>query len=157
MNASLESTIRNHPFFHGMKTHHLALLSEGATEVSLRPGETLFNESEPANRFFLLQQGRIALEAHEPNDGTSVVQLIGPGEVLGWSWLFPPFTWHLRARALEHSKAIVLDGGHLLGTAESDHDFGYDLMKRVSQVVIQRLQATRRQLFEIQMEQALQG
>jgi CRP/FNR family transcriptional regulator, cyclic AMP receptor protein len=157
MSASLENTIRCHPFFHGMKTHHLAVLSEGATEIRYRPGEPLFNEGEPANRFFLLQQGSIVLEAHEPNDGTVVVQLLGPGDVFGWSWLFQPFTWHLRARALEHSTIISLDGGHLLGTAEQDHDFGYELMKRITQVVIQRLQATRRQLFEIQMEEALKG
>ena len=157
MSAPVENTIRNHPFFHGMKTHHLAMLSEGATENRYKPGETLFNEGEPANRFFLLQQGNVILEAHEPNDGTAAVQLLGPGDVIGWSWLFPPFTWHLRARALEHSTVIVLDGGRLLGAAEEDHDFGYDLMKRITQVVIQRLQATRRQLFEIQMEQGVKG
>ena len=154
MSASLENTIHSHPFFHGMKTHHLAMLTKGAKEVRYRPGETLFEEGEPANRFFLLQQGSIVLEAHEPNEGTEVVQLLGPGEALGWSWLFPPFTWHLRARALEHSSVIVLDGGHLLGTAESDHDFGYELMKRITQVVIQRLQSARHQLFQIKMEGA---
>lgn len=157
MNATLENTIRTHPFFHGMKPHHLAMLSKCATEAKYRPGEPLFNEGEPANRFFLIQQGRVALEAHEPGDGTAVVQLLEPGEVLGWSWLFPPFTWHLRARAVEHTSVVVLDGGHLLGCAENDHEFGYELMKRVAQIVIHRLQATRRQLLQVQVEEALQS
>jgi CRP-like cAMP-binding protein len=157
MSTSLENTIRSHPFFNGMKAHHLAILTKGASELKFRPGELVFKEGEPANRFFMLQQGSIILEAHEPTDGTAVVQMLAPGEVFGWSWLFAPFTWHLRARALEHSTVIVLDGGHLLGMAEHDHDFGYELMKRIAQVVIHRLQATRRQLFEIQMEDALKG
>ena len=155
MSASVENAIRSHPFFDGMKPQHLGALTKGAAEVKYRPGETLFNEGEPANRFFLLQQGSIILEAHQPSDGAAAVQLLAPGEVFGWSWLFAPFTWHLRARALEHSRVIVLDGGRLLGMAEHDHDFGYELMKRIAQVVIHRLQATRRQLFEIRMEGAL--
>ena len=150
MSASLENTISSHPFFHDMKPNHLATLSHGASEAQYKPGEILFNEKEPANRFFLLQQGRIALEAHEPNDGTVVVQLLEPGDVFGWSWLFPPFAWHLRARAVEQCTVIVLDGGHLLGTAESDRDFGYELMKRMAEIIIERLQATRKKLLDLE-------
>jgi hypothetical protein len=86
-----------------------------------------------------------------------LVQILGPGDVLGWSWLFPPFTWHFRALALEPTNAIVLDGAHLLVTAERNRDFGYELMKRVAQVVIHRLQATRKQLVDRQLESALDG
>jgi CRP-like cAMP-binding protein len=157
MNQSLESKIKAHPFFHGMKPQHLAVLHKGAIEATFRAGETLFNEGEPANRFFLVERGNVALEAHEPADGTAVVQCVHDGDVIGWSWLFPPFTWHLRARALQSTEVIVLDGAHLLSMAEAHHDFGYELMKRVSQVLIQRLQATRRQLLEVEIEEALHG
>jgi CRP-like cAMP-binding protein len=157
MNESLESIINSHPFFHGMKPQHLAMLHKGAKQARFHPGDTLFKEGEPANRFFLIQQGNIALEAHEPADGTAVVQCVHEGDVIGWSWLFPPFTWHLRARALDPTKVIVLDGAHLLSMAEAHHDFGYELMKRVAQVVIQRLQSTRRQLLELEVEEALQS
>jgi CRP/FNR family cyclic AMP-dependent transcriptional regulator len=77
--------------------------------------------------------------------------------MLGWSWLFPPFAWHFRARALEPTNAIVLNGAHLLIAAERKRDFGYELMKRVAQVVIHRLQATRKQLLDQQIESALEG
>lgn len=69
---------------------------------------------------------------------------------MGWSWLFPPFVWHLQARALEPVKTIALSGAHLLTTAEGDREFGYELMKRVAHVVIQRLQVARKQLIELQ-------
>jgi hypothetical protein len=75
--------------------------------------------------------------------------------VLGWSWLFSPFVWHLQGRAIEPTIAVVLDGGHLLVVAERNHEFGYELMKRVSQVVIHRLQAARRQLLSAQVEAAV--
>ena len=89
-------------------------------------------------------------------DGAKAV-LFKVGDVLGWSWLFPPFSWNFQARAIEPTSAIVLSGAHLLVTAEGNHDFGYELMKRVAQVVIHRLQATRKQLLAIQVESALEG
>ena len=128
-----------------MKPAHLATLTACAREAEYKPGDVLFREGEPANRFFLIQSGRIAVEAHDLAGGTAPVQTLGPGEVVGWSWLFPPFVWHLQARALEPTVVIAIDGAHLLNGAESDHDFGYELIKRVAQVVIHRLQATRRQ------------
>jgi CRP-like cAMP-binding protein len=128
-----------------LKSEHLAIVTEPAKQIGFKAG-VLFHEDEPADRFFLIETGCIVLEAHEPADGTVLVQELGPGEVLGWSWLFPPFSWHFGARAAEPTTAIVLSGGHLLVAAENDHDFGYDLMKCVAQVVIHRLQTTRKQL-----------
>jgi CRP-like cAMP-binding protein len=133
-----------------MKASHLAVLAESAAEVEFKPGQIVFRQGVPANQFFLIDSGRIALEAHAPAEGTELVQHLGAGEVLGWSWLFPPFIWHFQARVVEPTHAIVLSGGHLLNAAERDHDFGYELMKRVSQVAIRRLQATRKQLLALQ-------
>lgn len=154
---ALKEAITEHAFFGGMKPEHLAVLTEGAKSAQYQTGDVLFREGEPASRFFLIQSGRIALEAHEPADGTVSVQTLGPGEVVGWSWLFSPFVWHLRARATEPTEVIVLNGAHLLIAAERNHEFGYELMKRVTQVVIHRLQATRKQLLALQVESALDG
>ena len=154
MNDSLKTVIQAHPFFYGMKPEHLNIIIGCATEATFTPEQILFHESEPANKFYLIQSGRIALEAHEPANGTALVQTLGVGEALGWSWLFPPFVWHFQARALEPTKAIVLNGAHLLVAAERDHEFGYELMKRVAQIVINRLQATRKQLLVHQMQSA---
>ena len=154
---NLNEAITNHAFFHGMKPEHLAVLTDGAKAVQFKVGDVLFREGEPANQFYLIESGKIALEAHEPANGTALVQILGAGDVLGWSWLFPPFAWHFKARAIEPTNAIVLSGAHLLVTAERNHDFGYELMKRVAQVVIRRLQATRKQLLDLQVESALEG
>ncbi|MBI3849937.1 MAG: cyclic nucleotide-binding domain-containing protein [Verrucomicrobia bacterium] len=154
MNDALQSVIQDHPFFQGMKPAHLDVIASCATEATFRPEQILFHEGEPASLFYLIEKGRIALEAHEPADGTALVQTLGVGDALGWSWLFPPFVWHFQARALEPTTAVVLNGAHLLIAAERDHEFGYELMKRVSQIVINRLQTTRQQLLVNQMQSA---
>lgn len=109
----------------------------------------IFREGEPANRFYLVQQGQLALEAHASNREDMLIEKIGAGNVLGWSWLFPPFAWRLQARALDHATVIALDGGHLVLSCEEDHEFGYDLMKCIAPVVIQRLEAISRKLLHI--------
>ena len=157
MNDSLQFRVSDHPFFSTMKPEHLKIIETGATEADFAPDQMLFREGEPATKFYLIESGRIALEAHDPANGTALVQYLGPGDVLGWSWLFPPFVWHFQARAVEPVKAIVLDGAHLLIAAERHHVFGYELMKRVAQVLIHRLQATRKQLLAQQVEGALEG
>lgn len=153
----LNDTVFHHAFFHGMKPDHLGILVEGAKVVQFKAGDFLFHEGQPANQLYLIESGRVVLEAHEPADGTALVQTLGAGDVLGWSWLFPPFLWNFQARAIEPTSAVVLSGAHLLTTAERDHDFGYELMKRVAHVVIQRLQATRKQLLAIHSRPALKG
>lgn len=150
MNEPIENVIRQHSFFKGMKPAYLTILTKGAKEMSYEAGQTLFEEGEPANRLFLVQSGEIVIEAHEPGDGAAVIEALREGDVLGWSWLLPPFTWHLRARAIEPSTVIVLDGAHLLVAAEENHSFGYDLMKRVAQLAVRRMQATRRQLVALE-------
>ena len=157
MNTSLESIIVFHPFFQGMKPEHLEVIAGCATEATFESDQILFREGEPANKFYLIQSGRVALEAHELADGTAPVQELGAGDVLGWSWLFPPFVWHFQARALEPTGAVVLDGAHLMVAAERNGNFGYELMKRVAQVLIHRLQATRKQLLRQQIESIMEG
>src|SRR6266536_1581393 len=114
MNNSLESVIVSHPFFQGMKPEHLEVIAVCATEATFESDQILFREGEPANKFYLIQSGRVALEARELADGTVSVQELGAGDVLGWSWLFPPFFWHFQARALDPTGAILLDSAHLL-------------------------------------------
>jgi CRP-like cAMP-binding protein len=142
----LREIIAAHPFFRDVKPEHIDIIVSGAIEAKFKPDEILFREGEPANRFYLIESGRIALDAHELADGTALIQYLNAGDVLGWSWLFPPFAWHFTARAVQPTRTIVLSGAHLLACAERDHEFGHDLMKRVAQVVIKRLQATRKQL-----------
>jgi CRP-like cAMP-binding protein len=154
---TLKDLISDHPIFAGMNDKHLDIIASGAGKATFEPGQILIQEGEPAGQFFLIKSGRVSLEAHEPANGTAEIEILGPGDVLGWSWLFPPFTWHFRARALEPTETVVLNGGHVLVAAEEDKAFGYEIMKRVADVLIHRLQATRRRLGAQQIEEALHG
>lgn len=140
----------HHPLLAGLTPEHDALLLRNAREVEFASDEIIFHEGDPANRFYLIQSGRVALEARAAGRGTVLIQHIGAGDVLGWSWLFPPFAWHFQARATEPTRALACNGADLLVTCEENHDLGYELMKRVAQILIRRLQATRKQLVQVQ-------
>ena len=146
---SLEVQIAEHPFLKGMNVPHLKTLAASAMQSHFDKGESIFREGDPANRFYLIQQGKVALESNVRDRGTILIQTIGAGDVLGWSWLFPPYYWHFDARALEPTQAIFFYGTRLREQCEEDHDLGYDLTKRMAQMVLIRLQSTRRQLLEV--------
>lgn len=114
--------------------------------VHHRAGEIIFHEGEPANRFYLIEQGRVLLESPRREQLPVTLQVIGSGDVLGWSWLFPPYYWHFDARTVEPTTAIFFYGTRLREQCEQDHDFGYEMMKRMAQVLVQRLQVARSQL-----------
>lgn len=146
--AELAQSIAEHPFFSGMNAGRLAEVVADAREVTFKPGEEIFHENAPANRFFLIQEGEVALESHAPGGPSVFVATIGPRDVLGWSWLVAPYLWHFSAQVVRPTKAIALNGANLLGLCEKDPAFGYDLMKRVTRIILARLQATRKRLSE---------
>ena len=146
----LDKLIADHPFFKTISPRHLAAITEAAQEKVFEPGELIVRQKDYANKFFVLEKGNVALEYAVPRDGSVPIQVMGAGDVFGWSWLFPPFTWHFQARALEYTRAVVLNGAKLLILCETNHSLGYELMRRVTEMVIQRLQATRRQVLLLQ-------
>ncbi len=149
MTAQLtEGCLKPHPFLENCSPGFLNHLEEFATEVKFQPGQIIFHEADYADRFYLICEGKIALESGSNGAPGFTIQTLGPGDLLGWSWLFPPFEWHFSARALEPCRAIALNAASLLIRAEEDPTFGYELMKRISKQVIQRLQATRKRLIQ---------
>ena len=146
---SLKSHIDEHPLLRTMNPRHREILADCAVEKEFKPDQIIFRQGDYADQFYLIQSGKVALEAHTPDRGNILIQTLGAGEALGWSWLFPPFVWHFQARAVEPARAIAFSGAHLLVACERDTDLGYDLMKRISQVLIHRLQATRKKLVEL--------
>jgi CRP-like cAMP-binding protein len=146
---AVESVLGDHPFLGGLKPQHRCLLADSAMRMHYNAGELIFREDDPANRFYLIEQGRVSLESHRKDKEPVALQIIGPGDVLGWSWLFPPYSWQFHARALEPTTAIFFYGTRLREQCERDHAFGYEMTKRMAQVVIRRLQATRKQLLSI--------
>ena len=114
--------------------------------TEFKEGDLILNEGDPANRFYLILDGRVELESRELGTGSVQIQTLGKGDVLGWSWLFPPYYWHFDARAVVSTKAIFFYGTRLRELCGDNHDLGYELMMRVSEIIIKRLQAARREL-----------
>lgn len=150
MHLSMADLIAEHPFARGMSRELIEKMADFAMEVEFAPDEMIFREGEPANRFFVIREGRIVLESFVLGRGIVELQTLGAGDVLGWSWLFPPYQWHLDARAIEPVKAILFYAAPLRERCEEDHNLGHELLKHVSAVVVSRLQAARRKLFECQ-------
>ncbi|HUZ71990.1 MAG TPA: cyclic nucleotide-binding domain-containing protein [Stellaceae bacterium] len=145
----LESIVREHPFFAGLEERFGTLVSGCAKNVRFEAGQYLLHEGEPADQFFLLRHGRVALQIASPGRGAVTFQTVGEGEIVGVSWLIPPYRWTYDAKALELVRAIAMDAACLRQKCEADHDLGYDMMKRFMPVLIQRLQATRIQILDV--------
>jgi CRP/FNR family cyclic AMP-dependent transcriptional regulator len=145
----LEILLTEHPFFAGLEPSSIQGLAGLASYVHYERGKYLFHEGERAAHFYIINEGKVALETFAGERGAITIETIETGEVLGWSWLFPPYRWHFGAWAVEPTNAIVLDGAGLRARCEEDYHFGYELTKRVAQIMMQRLQATRLQLLDL--------
>jgi CRP/FNR family transcriptional regulator, cyclic AMP receptor protein len=138
--ARLVEKLKSHPFLCGLERRQLELLGEAAMEVDFNAQEVIFQKGDPANRFYLIQSGAVVIG--EP--GGFPFQIVHSGEVIGWSAMFPPYASHFDARALEKTRAIFFYGSWVLEKCETDHDLGYELMKRMGAVLVDRLQARRK-------------
>src|SRR6185369_13734879 len=135
-----ETRIATHPFIRPLSEEARKVLMQGAREEAFEPNQVIIRAGQPANSMYLIDSGKVAIEA--PGGGTgSILQIIDGGSAFGWSWLYAPFTWRLQVRAIDHTRVIRLDGGHILAACEADHELGYEIIKRVSQVLIERLHA----------------
>jgi CRP/FNR family transcriptional regulator, cyclic AMP receptor protein len=139
-----------HPFLAGLNRTQLALLTDCAMATHFKAGETILREGEFANRFYLIETGKVVLESGLGLGETVVIETIGAGDLLGWSWMFPPYVWHFTARAIAPTEAIFFYGTILREYCERDHSLGYELLKRMSAVMIKRLQAARSKMLAIQ-------
>jgi len=147
--SSLEVDITRHPFFQGWSAAQLRVLAGCATRIEFSAGETIFRQGDVASCFYLIEEGRVAIEAGRTEGAKILVQTLGSGDALGWSWLFPPFTWSFGARTVEPTRAIFIYGTWLRAMAEQDPAFGYKLMEYVVHLVIDRMQSIHLQLVEL--------
>ena len=143
----LQAQVATHPFLIGISAPHIRLLADCAMRSQFTAGQIIFQKGETANRFYLIERGRVALESSMGDDIIRIDE-VGPGDLLGWSWIFPPYVWHFDARAIEPTTAIFLYGTILREYCESDPALGYVLFKRMSEVMMRRLQAARVKLSE---------
>lgn len=147
--VNVEDALRTHPFFAGISAAHLTLASKCAVYNVFKAGEFIYREGQLADQFYLIRQGRVALEVHVPGRDSIMVDVLKEGDPLGWSWLLPPYRTSFDARALELTRVISLDTKALRSFMEENHSFGYELFKRVAPVIATRLASARRQLIDM--------
>jgi len=146
---TLERIIAEHSFFAGLESYYTTLLTGCASNVRFAAGSYIFKEGEEANQFYLVRSGKVALELFSPQRKPITVETLDEGDVLGWSWLVPPYIWTFHAHALQDTRAIALDGKCLRSKCEQNHDLGYEVLKRFTQIMVRRLHATTFQLQDV--------
>jgi CRP/FNR family cyclic AMP-dependent transcriptional regulator len=146
---SIEEIIAEHQFFADLEPEYIKLVAGCASNVIYNPDDYLFHEGEEADRFFIIRHGVVAVEVHGHRSGTIRIQTVDENDVLGWSWLFPPYRWHYDARVISLARMTAFDGKCLRDKCEADHDLGYDLMKRFAGIMVQRLKAANLQVMDV--------
>jgi len=147
--TSLAVDLANQPYLAGLSPEYIELLAGCATHVIWSAGETICTEGGSANSFFLIYHGKVAIEVDVPGPGVVTIETLDAGDVLGWSWLFPPYRWHFDVRAMELTRMIEINASCLRAKIEEDHEFGFEMMRRFAQTIIERLQSTRLQLLDM--------
>jgi CRP/FNR family cyclic AMP-dependent transcriptional regulator len=137
------------PVFQGLDAETRTLIAGCARNEAYPAGRLIVAEGDPADTFLLLRRGRVALERHAPGRGPLVIETVEPGEVIGWSWLFPPYRWHHAIRAVDDVGAISFDGECLREKADADPELGYELMKRFARLAVLRLEHTQLRLLDV--------
>ncbi len=145
----LERILKEHPFFSGFPEDQISLVAGCARNHRFDAGQYLFHEGDPADEFFLIRHGKVALEIAAPGQPPIIISTLGEGEIVGASWLLPPYRWNSDARALELVRALGIDAACLRGKCEADHHLGYEMMKCFAPVLVKRLQATRLQILNV--------
>ena len=141
--AILKEMIAKHPFCKGLNPACFQMLEACAKSECFDSGQLIFQEGGKADTFYLIRTGQVRLDAFVPGRGSVTVQTVSAGAALGWSWLFPPYQWHFGAHANEITEVVAFNAEFLRDFSEANHDFGYELIKRVSGVMLKRLQETR--------------
>jgi len=147
--ASLEEILQEQPFFAGAPAEQVRLVAGCSRNMMFQAGDYLFHDGGAADQFFLIRHGKVALEVDVPGRPPIVLETLGVGDLVGASWLIPPYRWVFDARAMELTRTIVVDAACLRRKCEADHDFGYDMMKRVLPGLVKRLHATRLQVLDV--------
>ncbi len=140
--------LQSHPFFTQMDSEHLDFLADCASDTEVAAGGSIFNQGDHADRFFVVRSGRVVVEVPALYGPALTIQNLGPDQLLGWSWLISPYQWDFQARADEDSRLLQFDGARVLARCEKDPQFGYELLKRFTVLMSERLTAARRKMMD---------
>ncbi len=146
---SIDTLLREHPFFDGMRPEWLDLIAGCGRNMVFRPGESIAQEGEPCNEFLAVRRGCVAIEIYAPGTGSCTIQTLGDGAIIGWAWILPPHVWMFDVRAVETTHAVRFDTSCLRDKCQASPEMGYEFMRRFAGVMSERLQATRLQLLDV--------
>jgi CRP-like cAMP-binding protein len=155
--AMLDSLMSVLPFFRGMSPENLAQIAGCATNVRYQAGELLGRIGDPADHFWVIRQGRVALEIHIPGRRPMTISTQGPGDIVGFSWLVPPHELRFDIHVMEATRALRFDGVCLRGKCATDPLLGYELLTRFSRILVERLEASTLQLLDMYGDPAEQN
>jgi CRP-like cAMP-binding protein len=145
----LETLLETHPLFAGLSEDIRTLLAGCGQNVVFRDGDMIIREGQDADRFYLLRHGAVAVEVHLPGREPLIIDTISKGDVVGWSWMVPPYRWSFDARAIGLVRAVALDANCLRDKCEQDPKVGFEVYKRFTPLIAQRMNATRLQLIDM--------
>ncbi len=146
---TIEELLGEVPALQALAPEHRDTVAGCARNQVFAPGERIMREGDPADAFYVIREGQVALETNVPGRGAVILQTLHDGELLGWSWLVPPYRTAFDARSIATTHAIAFDGACLRGKCEADPALGYDLLKLLSGVFVERLQDTRLRLLDL--------
>ena len=146
MKTGLQPILAALPFFQGFSTEYVEFMAGCASNLVYEAGVEIAHEGEDANRFYIVREGKIAIECFLPGRGAITIETLGAGDVLGWSWLFPPYRTQFNSKALVTTRVIAMDGKCIRAKCDQDPVLGYQVMRRVLDIMQQRVEATRLQL-----------
>ncbi len=147
--SGIAELLHRHEFFTGLSEESLAFIAGCCTNVRFAAGEYVFQEGEPADTFYVVRSGRVAIETGAPGRSPLVIDTVDEGDVLGFSWLSPPYLCQFDARALESTRTTSIDATCLRAKCDEDPVLGYMLLQRITGVMRQRLQSARIRLLDL--------
>lgn len=145
----LESILEDHPFVSGMHYDHVHTLLGCCSNQRFDAGEYMFRGGSEAHEFFLIREGNVSVELHVPQKGGLRLETRGGGDLLGWSWLMKPYRWHFDAKALTPVAALMIDGRCLREKCDKDPAFGYDILRRFSELMVRDVRQMSLQLLDM--------
>jgi CRP/FNR family cyclic AMP-dependent transcriptional regulator len=148
------ATLAAHPFLHGVSADHLSMLARAASDVTFPAGYRFFEDGGHATCFWLIQSGHVTVNVDVPGQGPVPIDTIGIGQLVGWSWLFPPFMWAFGAVAASPVETFEFDARTVRAWCAADPALGYEVTRRVAEVLTKRLKSTRKRLITVSMQPA---
>jgi len=140
------SVLATQAFLRGIVPGHLDALAEAATDVTFPARHRIFAEGGHAASFWLIRAGHVALDLQVPGEGPVVIETVGIGGLVGWSWLFSPYQWKFGAVCASPVEAFQFDAALVRDRCAADPALGYDLTTRLARVLAGRLETTRTRL-----------